>query len=159
MVKKQNNNAWIVYVIALIAIVALILGAVAVYKANMTGQGIFNWGNREALPGPQIPSEQLYLANYDLSNQNSATFIRSQNGVNVYVEIPCYEGTVPVSSGFNLNLRTIISDNEQLPFLQYNYHNYDTQYIGFYDPSEIILSNNASGFSWGYVYCATPEGV
>ena len=37
MVKKQNNNAWIVYVIALIAIVALILGAVAVYKANMTG--------------------------------------------------------------------------------------------------------------------------
>ena len=45
MVKKQNNNAWIVYLIALIAIVALILGAVAVYKANMTGNNIWSWLN------------------------------------------------------------------------------------------------------------------
>ena len=40
---KKNNNAWIVYVVALIAIVALILAAVAINKANMTGQGIFEW--------------------------------------------------------------------------------------------------------------------
>ena len=37
MVKKQNNNVWIVYVLALIAIVALVLGAVALNRANMTG--------------------------------------------------------------------------------------------------------------------------
>ena len=37
MVRKQNNNAWIVYVIALIAIAALILGAIALNRANMTG--------------------------------------------------------------------------------------------------------------------------
>jgi len=43
MVKKQNNNVWIVYVIALIAIVALILSAVAISKASVTGQGIFNF--------------------------------------------------------------------------------------------------------------------
>ena len=43
MVKKQNNNAWIVYVVALIAIVALILGAIALNKANVTGQGIFDF--------------------------------------------------------------------------------------------------------------------
>ena len=43
MVKKQNNNTWIVYVIAIVAIVALILAIVALNKANMTGQGIFEW--------------------------------------------------------------------------------------------------------------------
>ena len=54
MVKKQNNNVWIIYVIALIAIAALILGAVAVYKANMTGNNIWSWlndfGNKEGSP-------------------------------------------------------------------------------------------------------------
>ena len=38
---KKNNNAWIVYVVALIAIVALILAAVAVNKANMTGNSLW----------------------------------------------------------------------------------------------------------------------
>ena len=37
MVKKQNNNAWIIYLIALIAIAALVLGAIALNRANMTG--------------------------------------------------------------------------------------------------------------------------
>ena len=42
MVKKQNNNAWIVYVIALIAIVALILAIVAMNKASVTGNAFWN---------------------------------------------------------------------------------------------------------------------
>jgi len=42
MVKKQNN-VWIVYVIALIAIVALILSAVAIHKANMTGNAFWDF--------------------------------------------------------------------------------------------------------------------
>ena len=47
MVKKQNNNAWIVYVIALIAIVALILGAIALNKANMTGNAFWDFFKKQ----------------------------------------------------------------------------------------------------------------
>ena len=43
MVKKQNNVNWLTWVLAVIAIVALVLAIVAINKANMTGQGIFNW--------------------------------------------------------------------------------------------------------------------
>jgi len=42
MVKKQNN-AWIVYVIAIIAIAALILAALAFSKANMTGNAFWDF--------------------------------------------------------------------------------------------------------------------
>ena len=54
MVKKQNN-VWLIYLIALIAIVALILAAIAFNKANMTGQGIFNWQKQsQSPPSPDI---------------------------------------------------------------------------------------------------------
>jgi len=43
MVKKQNSNAWLIYLIALVAIAALVLGAIAVNKANMTGQGFLDF--------------------------------------------------------------------------------------------------------------------
>lgn len=43
MVKKQNNNAWIVYVVVLIAVVALILGAVAINKANISGNAFWDF--------------------------------------------------------------------------------------------------------------------
>ena len=43
MVKKQNNNAWLVYVIALIAIVALVLAIVAMNKASMTGNAFWDF--------------------------------------------------------------------------------------------------------------------
>ena len=56
MVKKQNNNAWIVYVIALIAIVALILGAIALNKANMTGKVFWkNWFQEEVETEASVP--------------------------------------------------------------------------------------------------------
>ena len=42
MVKKQNN-AWLVYVIALIAIVALILAIVAMNKASVTGNAFWDF--------------------------------------------------------------------------------------------------------------------
>ena len=38
----MKNKGWIVYVIALIAIVALILGAIAVNKANMSGNAFLD---------------------------------------------------------------------------------------------------------------------
>ena len=56
MVKKQNNNAWIVYVIALIAIVALILAIVAMNKASVTGNAFWNRENVGPSPNWSIPS-------------------------------------------------------------------------------------------------------
>ena len=56
MVKKQKNFNWWFLILAVVAIVALVLAAIAFSKANMTGQGIFNFKSNQP-PGP-LPSSQ-----------------------------------------------------------------------------------------------------
>ena len=71
MVKKQNNNAWIIYLIALIAIAALVLGAIAIHRVNMTGKGIFDfWKNRNLeVNVPDSPGENYgFLGKFYLDN-------------------------------------------------------------------------------------------
>ena len=62
MVKKQNNNVWIVYVIALIAIVALVLAIVAMNKVNMTGQGIFDFLKKQEVKEQTQTQQQNQIA-------------------------------------------------------------------------------------------------
>jgi len=54
----KNNNVWIIYVVALIAIAALILGAIALNKANMTGNAFWDkWFAQEKGGDPDATVE------------------------------------------------------------------------------------------------------
>ena len=39
---NNNNNNWLLWVVLIVAVIAVILSAIAISKANVTGQGIFD---------------------------------------------------------------------------------------------------------------------
>ena len=105
--------------------------------------------------GGNALGDHTHLSDYDISGRNLATFIRNPaNTNNVYVELPCYPGTVPIDAGFNLEFNTPTS-TDRLPVIQWKHHDYQTYYIGFWDPDGIIITGPND--SWGYVYCAKVE--
>ena len=81
MVKKQNNNAWLVYVIALIAIVALVLAIVAMNKASMTGNAFWDFLRTKEVVAEQtqttyIPETAGVLGSAYLAKGGSAEILK-----------------------------------------------------------------------------------
>lgn len=88
---KNNNNAWIVYVIALIAILALVLAAVAIHKANMTGNGIFDFLKKQeavniqiAGPDSGLLGESFLINGGDIEKLKNYEVKYDQNGEMIY---------------------------------------------------------------------------
>ena len=86
---KNNNNAWIIYVIALVAIAALILAAVALSRANMTGQGIFDFLKKQENVGT-VDGNYGLLGNTFITNGGDIEMLKGyevkydENGEKIY---------------------------------------------------------------------------
>lgn len=127
--------------------------------ASLVGKNPIGGSGAGAVGSGTVYPQHTHLIDYadtnlEYSNVNSATFLSSPNGVNVYAELSCdaLEGAVPVSAGFNLDFKTPLS-TDRLPVIQYAYYVNKIYYIGFFDPDHVIIPQQ----SIAYVYCAQIE--
>ncbi len=88
---KENSNGFLIWVVLIVALVALILGAVALNKANMTGNAFWdNWFKQEAKAQENVQENigaqdnmKNYIAVYD---ENGKLAYEFKNGQFTYGE-------------------------------------------------------------------------
>ena len=95
-----------------------------------------------------------HLSDYIGEGIKTTGFIRNPNDPrNVYLTLTCPSGMIPIDGGFDLLFDSFNSQTQQLPTIQWDYHDLAAYYIAFYDAYDIININS----SRAYIYCARIE--
>jgi|SRR3989344_720612 len=101
-----------------------------------------------------IATGHTHLSDYIGEGIKTTGFIRNPNDPrNVYLTLTCPSGMVPIDGGFNLLFDSFNPQTQQLPTIQWDYHDLAAYYIAFYDAYDIINIE----FSSAYIYCAKVE--
>jgi len=121
MIKKNNGNNWLLLIVLAIALVAIIVSAIALHKANITGQGIFDFLKKSETKQIQnIETEQsrgmlaeAYLASGKSVDDLKGYEVKYDYEGNLIYEINSLENGRGLSVGTQYSTQLSVGENYQ----------------------------------------------